>query len=81
MVVLSREEEWLNDALITDPLFGLAYLVPSTSCDVATTTSVSAQNSIANRWERALDHRRNAQGLPSTGFWPLDTVHEGQVCT
>ena len=37
VVVLMREEEWSRHALITNPLFGLAYLVRSISCDVATT--------------------------------------------
>ena len=38
VVVLVREEEWMTGALITNPLFGIAYLVFAISCDAAPTT-------------------------------------------
>ena len=74
-MVLMRGRRLLVDALITNPLFGHDYLVPSVSCDAAATrfhkTALqSAQDASGNtdttrqRWPLAL----------SVAFSPLDAV-------
>ena len=84
VVVLMREEERLNGALITDSLFGFAYLVLLISCDAAATMVRVSTKTPYNGPKHVRKHGLNAptfQRLVSVGFWPLDTVSGRYMCT
>ena len=64
------------DALITNPLFGHDYLVPSISCDAAATTVRFHKTTLQppqNAYKNTDTTRRHQPLAHSVDFSPLDT--------